>query len=134
MATGSAVVSDLVDLGRNILVEATGRRVPLLSFQPSAIGKVSLKKMDEVVVPFYMRFSALDRPGVLSKISGILGKNEISISSVIQEGRKVRGAVPVVMMTHEARERNVRRALQQIDTLGVIVGKTMAIRVENKLE
>jgi homoserine dehydrogenase len=66
MATGSAVVSDLVDLGRNILVEATGRRVPLLSFQPSAIEKVSLKKMDEVVVPFYMRFSALDRPGVLS--------------------------------------------------------------------
>jgi homoserine dehydrogenase len=134
MPTGSAVVSDLVDLGRNILVEATGRRVPLLSFQPSAIEKVSLKKMDEVVVPFYMRFSALDRPGVLSNISGILGKNEISISSVIQEGRKVRGAVPVVMMTHEARERNVRRALQQIDTLGVIVGKTMAIRVENKLE
>jgi homoserine dehydrogenase len=134
MATGSAVVSDLVDLGRNILVEATGRRVPLLSFQPSAIEKISLKKMDEVVVPFYMRFSALDRPGVLSTISGILGKNEISISSVIQEGRKVRGAVPVVMMTHEARERNVRRALQQIDTLGVIVGKTMAIRVENKLE
>jgi len=134
MPTGSAVVSDLVDLGRNILVRATGRRVPILSFQPSAIEKVSLKKMDEVVVPFYMRFSALDRPGVLSKISGILGKNQISISSVIQKGRKVKGAVPIVMMTHEAKEKNVRRALQQIDTLGVIVGKTMTIRVENKLE
>jgi homoserine dehydrogenase len=56
MATASAVVSDLVDLGRNILVGATGRRVPLLSFQQSAIAKVSLKKMDDVVVPFYMRF------------------------------------------------------------------------------
>jgi len=134
MPTGSAVVSDLVDLARNILIGATGRRVPLLSFQPSAIEKISLKKMDEVVVPFYMRFSALDRPGVLSKISGILGKNEISISSVIQKGRKVKGAVPIVMMTHEAKEKNVRRALQQIDTLGVIVGKTMTIRVENKLE
>jgi homoserine dehydrogenase len=134
MPTGSAVVSDLVDLGRNILVGATGRRVPLLSFQQSAIEKVSLKKMDEVVVPFYMRFSALDRPGVLSKISGILGKNQISISSVIQKGRKVKGAVPIVMMTHEAKQKNVRRALQQIDTLGVIVGKTMTIRVENKLE
>jgi homoserine dehydrogenase len=134
MPTGSAVVSDLVDLGRNILVRATGRRVPILSFQPSAIEKVSLKKMDDVVVPFYMRFSALDRPGVLSKISGILGKNQISISSVIQKGRKVKGAVPIVMMTHEAKERNVRRALQQIDTLGVIVGKTMTLRVENKLE
>ena len=134
MPTGSAVVSDLVDLGRNILVRATGRRVPLLSFQESAIEKVSLKKMDEVVVPFYMRFSALDRPGVLSKISGILGKNEISISSVIQKGRKVNGAVPIVMMTHEAKGKNVHLALKEIDRLGVIVGKTMVIRVENKLE
>jgi homoserine dehydrogenase len=134
MATASAVVSDLVDLGRNILVGATGRRVPLLSFQESAIEKVSLKKIDDVVVPFYMRFSALDRPGVLSKISGILGKNEISISSVIQKGRKVNGAVPIVMMTHEARGKNVYRALKEIDRLGVIVGKTMFIRVENKLE
>jgi len=134
MATGSAVVSDLVDLGRNILVRATGRRVPLLSFQESAIEKVSLKKMDEVVVPFYMRFSALDRPGVLSKISGILGKNKISISSVIQKGRKIKGAVPIVMMTHEAKGKNVHLALKEIDRLGVIVGKTMFIRVENKLE
>ena len=134
MATASAVVSDLVDLGRNILVGATGRRVPLLSFQESAIEKVSLKKIDDVVVPFYMRFSALDRPGVLSKISGILGKNQISISSVIQKGRKVNGAVPIVMMTHEARGKNVQRALKEMDQLSVISGKTMFIRVENKLE
>ena len=123
MPTGSAVVSDLVDLGRNLLVRATGRRVPLLSFQESAIEKIPLKKMDEGVVPFYMRFSALDRPGVLSKISGILGKNKISISSVIQKGRQVNGAVPIVMMTHEAKERNVHRALEEIDRLGVIDGE-----------
>lgn len=134
MPTGSAVVSDLIDLGRNLLVHAEGRRVPLLSFQDSAIEKLPLKRMDELTMPFYMRFSALDRPGVLSKVSGILGKNEISISSVIQKGRKVKGAVPVVMMTHEAKESNVHRALGQIDKLGFIVGKTVFIRVENKLE
>jgi homoserine dehydrogenase len=134
MPTGSAVVSDLVELGRNVLIRASGRRVPLLSFQESAIEKVPLKKMDDVVMPFYMRFSALDRPGVLSKISGILGKNEISISAVIQKGRQVNGAVPVVMMTHEAKEKNVHRALNEIDRLGVILGKTMFIRVENELE
>lgn len=134
MPTGSAVVSDLVELGRNVLTRASGRRVPLLSFQESAIEKVPLKKMDEVVMPFYMRFSALDRPRVLSKISGILGKNEISISSVIQKGRQVNGAVPVVMMTHEAKEKNVHRALNEIDRLGVILGKTIFIRVENELE
>jgi homoserine dehydrogenase len=134
MPTGSAVVSDLVELGRNVLTRASGHRVPLLSFQESAIEKIPLKEMDDVVMPFYMRFSALDRPRVLSKISGILGKNEISISAVIQKGRQVNGAVPVVMMTHEAKEKNVHRALKEIDRLGVILGKTMFIRVENELE
>ncbi len=134
MPTGSAVVSDLVELGRNLLVGATGRRVPLLSFQDSAIERVPLKKMEEVVMPFYMRCTALDRPRVLSKISGILGKNEISIASVIQKGRQIDGAVPIVMMTHEAKEKNVHRALREIDRLGMIRGKTMFIRVENELE
>jgi homoserine dehydrogenase len=134
MPTGSAVVSDLVELGRNLLVQAHGRRVPLLSFQESAIEKIPLKRMEEVVTPFYMRFSALDRPGVLSKISGILGKNGISIASVIQKGRQVNGAVPVVMMTHEAKEENANQALREIDRLNVILGKTMVIRVENELE
>ena len=134
MPTGSAVVSDLVELGRNVLIQASGRRVPLLSFQEWAIEEIPLKKMDDVMMPFYMRFSALDRPGVLSKISGILGKNNISIVSVIQKGRRIKGSVPVVMMTHEAQEKNVRQALKEIDRLGVILGKTMFIRVENELE
>ena len=134
MPTGSAVVSDLVELGRNLLVQTRGRRVPLLSYQESAIEKIPLKKMGDVVMRFYMRFSALDRPGVLSRISGILGKNEISISAVIQKGRKINGAVPIVMMTHEAKEENLHRALREIDRLNVILGKTIFIRVENELE
>jgi homoserine dehydrogenase len=134
MPTGSAVVSDLVELGRNLLVQAHGRRVPLLSFQESAIEEIPLKRMEEVVTPFYMRFSALDRPGVLSKISGILGKNGISIASVIQKGRQVNGAVPIVMMTHEAKEESANQALREIDRLNVILGRTMVIRVENELE
>lgn len=134
MPTGSAVVGDLIEMGRNLLVGGEGRRVPLLSYQDSAIGSVTLKRMDDVVMPFYMRFSALDRPGVLSRISGILGKNGISISAVIQKGRQIHGAVPVVMMTHEAKEKNVHHALREIERLGVILGKTVFIRVENKLE
>jgi len=134
MPTGSAVVSDLVELGRNVLTQSSGQRVPLLSFQEWAIEEIPLKKMDEVVMPFYMRFSALDRPRVLSKISGILGKNDISISAVIQKGRQVNGAVPIVMMTHEAQEKNVHQALREINRLGVILGKTVYIRVENELE
>ena len=133
MPTGSAVVSDLVELARNLLTQTQGRRVPLLSYQESSIEKIPLKKMEDVVMPHYMRFSALDRPGVLSKISGVLGKNGISISAVIQKGRKIKGAVPVVMMTHEAPEKNIYRALKEIDRLDIILGKTMLIRVENEL-
>jgi homoserine dehydrogenase len=115
-------------------VQAKGHRVPSLSYQKFAAEKNPLKKIEEVVMPYYMRFSALDRPGVLSKISGILGKNEISIVSVIQKGRRIKGSVPIVMMTHEAKEKNVYRALREIDRLGVILRKTMVIRVENELE
>lgn len=134
MPTGSAVVSDIVELSRNILVRTSGRRVPLLSYHEPSIERIPLKKMQEIVMPFYIRFSAIDKPGVLSKISGILGKHDISIASVIQKGRKVNGAVPIVMMTHEAREENIYRAIKEIDRLGVIMGKTVYIRVEDELE
>jgi homoserine dehydrogenase len=132
MPTGSAVVSDLVELSRNIL-KGTGERVPTLSFQPACIKAMKVKDIEDVIRPYYMRFSAVDRPGVLSKISGVLGKNDISIASVIQKGRQVSGAVPVVMMSHEARERNVRRALREIDEMDVILDRTMLIRVEREL-
>jgi homoserine dehydrogenase len=132
MPTGSAVVSDVVELSRNIL-KGTRERVPILSFQGTHIKETKLKDIEDIVRPYYMRFSALDRPGVLSKISGVLGKNGISIASVIQKGRGVSEAVPVVMMTHEARERDVRKALRAIDQMDVILDKTMLIRVEDEL-
>ncbi len=132
MPTGSAVVSDLIELSRNIL-KGAGKRVPTLSFQPGCIEGMKVKDIEDIVRRYYMRFSAVDRPGVLSKISGVLGKNDISIASVIQKGRQVSGAVPVVMMTHEARERNVRRALREIDEMDVILDRTMLIRVEGEL-
>ena len=72
----------------------------------------------------------MDRPGVLSKISGILGDHDISLYSVIQKGRKINGSVPVVMLTHEAKESSVRKAMSLIDRLDVLTDKTMVIRVE----
>jgi homoserine dehydrogenase len=91
-----------------------------------------IKPMDELVINYYFRFSAVDQPGVLSKISGILGSHDISIAAVIQKGRQVKGSVPLVMMTHEARERDVRLALAEIDELQVVTAPTRLIRVENK--
>ncbi|HYA12215.1 MAG TPA: homoserine dehydrogenase [Thermodesulfovibrionales bacterium] len=128
MPTGSAVVSDIVDIARNIRKKATGR-VPTIT---RALRDIKIKRMDEVISMYYFRFSALDRPGVLSKISGILGNYNISIASVIQKGRRAGEAVPLVVLTHEAKEKDVRQAISEIDLLPVVMDKTVFMRVEGK--
>ncbi len=128
--TGSAVVSDIADIARNIQKGAIGR-VPTIPKTSHAAG---IKKIDDVVSRYYFRFSALDKPGVLSKISGILGNYNISITSVIQKGRRLGEAVPLVVLTHEAKEKDMRKAIEEIDQLPVVMGKTVFIRVEGKEE
>lgn len=131
MPTGTAVVSDVIELARNIASKTKGR-VPPLSFGHDDIKKVSPKAMDDVVTNYYLRFQAMDMPGVLSKISGILGDRRISISSVIQKGRgRGEEAVPIVMMTHEAKERDVREALREIDGFDCIAMPSIVYRVED---
>lgn len=129
MPTGSAVVSDLVDVARNILTDAVGR-VPSVGYQPAGVKARRIKSIEELKTEYYFRVSAEDRPGVLSKISGILGKHQISIKSVHQKGRDLVGAVPIVMITHEAKEAAVRMALSEIDQLDVVKDKTVLIRIE----
>ncbi|MEW6107583.1 MAG: homoserine dehydrogenase [Nitrospirota bacterium] len=128
MPTGSAVVSDIVDIAKNIMHHSTWE----MPVKAGAHGKANLMKMDDVESMYYFRFSALDKPGVLSKISGILGKYNISIASVIQKGRREGKAVPLVILTHKAREKNVARAVKEINRLSVVAGNTVFIRVEGK--
>ncbi|NPV03344.1 MAG: homoserine dehydrogenase [Syntrophaceae bacterium] len=132
MPTASAVVADLIDIARDIQ-KGISRRVPSRSLSEDGIEDIDLMPMEEIATNYYFRFSALDRPGVLSKISGILGKHNISIAAVIQKGRATdrTGSVPVVMTTHESRERDVRIALKEIDRLAVLKGKTVRIRIED---
>jgi len=133
LPTGSAVVSDLINISRNILKGAAGR-VPPASFQPEARPELRIKRMEEIESLYYLRFMAEDRPGVLSKISGVLGKHRISISSMIQQGRKAGGNVPLVMMTHRAKERDVQEALSKIDRMDYVSEPTVLIRVEGEDE
>jgi homoserine dehydrogenase len=133
MATASAVVGDLVDIARNRLNGGL-RRVPDLSFQESAIRPAAYRPMNEITTQYYLRFSAYDKTRVLSRIAGILGENEISIASVIQQGRSQSGGtVPIVMQTHKAREANLRQALGIIDELEIIAAPTVVIRMESDL-
>ncbi len=129
MPTGSAVVSDIADIARDMASGTTGR-IPILSYQPEAIRKIPVMPVDEIETHYYFRFAALDRPGVLSNISGILGDHNISIASVQQKGRKVEGSVPIVMLTHKAREADVKKALTTIDRLDVVQDDPVIIRVE----
>jgi homoserine dehydrogenase len=131
MPTASAVVGDIVDLTRNLLTGSSGR-VPLLSYQMNNIRKIPVIPVDEITTHYYFRFSALDRPGVLSKISGILGDYEISIKSVHQKGRKTKGSVPIVMLTHLAKEADVKKALSEIFNLDVVSDKPVLIRIEDE--
>ncbi len=129
--TASAVVSDVIAIGRDLLKGVAGR-VPPAAYPAEGRRPLRLIAMDEITSLYYLRFAALDHPGVLSTISGVLGQHNISISSVIQTGRKAGGPVPVVMMTHRARERDVRRALAEIDGLSAVLDKTVLIRVEGE--
>jgi homoserine dehydrogenase len=131
MPTASAVLSDIVDIARNIL-SGTARRIPALSYQRANIRKIPILPMDDLITHYYFRFSALDHPGVLSTISGIIGKYGISIQSVHQKGRKMNGAVPVVMLSHRAKEADVKRALNEINALDVVSNDAVLIRIENE--
>jgi homoserine dehydrogenase len=131
MPTASAVVSDLVDVARNMLT-GSASRVPILSYQPEEIRPIPVLPMDDLHTHYYIRFSAVDQPGVLSRISGILGDLGISIQSVHQKGRTSRGPVPVVMLTHEAREAAIKEALARIEALDIINELPVVIRIEDE--
>ena len=131
MPTASAVVSDIADIARNLASDGAGR-VPVLGFQPDKIRPIAVMPMDDIVTNYYFRFDAMDRPGVLATIAGILGKYAISLKYVHQKGRKTNGSVPVVMLTHHSREADVTRALSEISALDVVASTPMLIRIEDE--
>ena len=127
LPTASAVWSDTLDIARRV-----AHGIPALDVElPSVSGRpLPLRPMDEIRSAYYLRVMAMDRPGVLAQVAGILGSHDISLVSVLQKGRAHGEAVPVVMMTHEARERDMRGALAAIDKLPVVAAHTAMIRVE----
>jgi homoserine dehydrogenase len=127
LPTASAVWSDAIEIARRVAHGVAALDVDLPSVSRHAL---AIRPMDEIRSAYYLRVMALDRPGVLAQVAGILGQHDISLASVLQKGRARAAAVPVVMMTHEARERDMRDALRAIDALPVVAGPTAMIRVE----
>ena len=121
--TASAVLGDLVDIGRNI-------RLPAFSVPAAGLQPLPAAPMDRHVGPYYVRLSVLDQPGVIADISAILRDQEISIGSMLQRGRDPGEAVPVVLITHENEEAAMNRAMTLIGNLASVVEEPKIIRIE----
>ena len=127
MPTASAVVGDIVDIARN-MKKGISNRIPLLP-HPEEASRFHLQAPDQFCSRYYLRFTAVDRHGVLSKISGVLADHEISIASVIQKEGSPLNSVPIVMLTYAAPEHAMQQALVKIHQLDVVTDETVLIRV-----
>ncbi len=131
LPTAMSVVSDIVDVGRNLVFGASGR-VPQRAWRGEHLERRAIAPPGKHVCRWYLRFSVLDRPGVLARIAGVLGAFDVSIEQMVQEGRGADSDEPVhvVMLTHEARESDVRHALREIEMLKGFVARARALRIE----
>jgi homoserine dehydrogenase len=133
LPTASAVVADLMEIAREIRRGQAGRVAPL-SYMPNELVPMPLVPLGELHARCYLRFTAVDRPGVLSRITGALGEKGIGIESVIQKGRGEPGeSVPVIVLTHPVAESAVHEALQEIDRDPNVTAKTALVRIEEEL-
>ncbi|KIH77392.1 homoserine dehydrogenase [Geoalkalibacter ferrihydriticus] len=131
-ATASAVMGDAMAVTRDLLRKGP-LRTPSMGCAVAVRADLPVRPMEELVGHYYLRVGVLDRPGVLAQIAGILGNHDISIASMMQPERQIGGAVPIVIMTHDAGEANVRAALAEIDQLELVREKSHLIRIENDL-
>lgn len=132
-ATASAVMGDVMAIGRDLNSGAQSR-VPIMGYCAEQIKSLPIKAMSEIVSHYYLRFTTVDQPGVLAKISGCLGEHDISIQSMIQPEWHDADSIPIVLMTHAAKEADVSSALKEIEALDIISQPTCLIRVEHDLD
>ena len=126
LPTSSAILSDIIDIA-NIIVYGK-KPTPLIVPERHDIKRI--KKMDDIRARYYIHFSAIDKPGVLANIAELLGEHSISIASVVQKERREAHIVPIVMLTHDAKEKNMQSSLKKINKLSTIKKKTVLIRLE----
>ncbi|HEY9034868.1 MAG TPA: homoserine dehydrogenase [Pseudomonadales bacterium] len=129
--TASSVVADIVDIARSIGLDSC-QRVPALAFYPGCMDEVPVLPITEVKTAYYMRMSALDKPGVLSAVASILSNNGISIESMIQKP-PLEGAdhVTLIILTNVVKEKALQQALSAVEALEAIDGTVTRIRVES---
>jgi homoserine dehydrogenase len=121
--TASAVVADLIDLAR-------GRAVPVWGTASGYLSQAPSVPMSAHVGAYYLRLMVLDRPGVIADVAGALRDSGVSLESMLQHGRAPGEAVPIVLVTHESRESQIRIAIDRIERLETVVERPSLIRIE----
>ncbi|MFP4075257.1 MAG: homoserine dehydrogenase [Halochromatium sp.] len=130
LPTASAVVADVVDLVRALTTDPTNR-VPHLAFQPDELADTPVLPIAAVETAYYLRITALDRPGVMAAIAGILSEEGISIEAIKQkEPAAGETSVPLIMLTHRIEEAAMDRAIARIEAFDGSVGAVVRIRME----
>ncbi|ERP31131.1 homoserine dehydrogenase [Chitinivibrio alkaliphilus] len=127
MPTASAVVSDIVDVARNIMAQDE-KRIPMGYYTEA--NKATITDDAEIESRYYLRFTVNNKPGVLGKIADTLATHGISIASVMQEENEV-SIVSIVILTFTATEKNVKDALQEIEASEEVEAYTQLIRIED---
>ena len=127
--TASAVVADIIELGRALTADHD-ERVPYLGFHAHYLSSSPVLPMDNVVCPFYLRMHVQDKPGVLADITRILSDHSISIEAMVQKDVEAGEAVPIIMMTHRVMEKEMFAALDKIAALDAVTDEIIRIRVE----
>lgn len=121
--TASAVVADIADA-------AMRRGLPLLTVANKEIKPVPVVSLAQREGEYYVRFEVRDQPGVVADIARILGREQVSIASMIQRGRAQGGTVPLIMTFHKSKESAVTAALAEIERLDCVLDKPCMIRIE----
>ena len=128
-ATSSAVLGDLADVARDLQSGLKGR--PSAFVRNGVEGSRAIRAIGDIEARYYLRLSLLDKPGVLAKVAQVLGKNQVSIASVMQKEARLGEHVPVIVVTHQAKESGFRAALKEIDALDVVGAPTVRLRIED---
>jgi homoserine dehydrogenase len=121
--TASAVVADLVDIAR-------GRMTPVWGAASGALSDAPSVPMTAHVGCYYLRLMVVDRPGVIADVTAVLRDHGVSLESMLQRGRAPGEAVPVVLVTHETAEREMRAAVEQIARLDAVLEEPAVVRIE----
>jgi len=128
MPTASSVVADIASVATGI----AQRTFEQLRIWPDLAGPANQLPIGEITGRYYIRLTCQDKPGVLAKVAAVLGKHDISISSVLQHEPAPAGqaeGVPVIVTTHRAKEGNLNKALDEVDALNVIKAKSVRLDI-----